>query len=104
MQPLKDIRVLAVTGFLAGPFASMNFARLGAEVIKVELPGKGDPVRGNGPFIGTEGKHPQQQTPEDISTRFVKPNHGVNCLTLNLKHPRGRHMFLDLAVISYVML
>ena len=104
MQPLKDIRVLAVTGFLAGPFASMNFARLGAEVIKVELPGKGDPVRGNGPFIGPEGKHPQQQTPEDISTRFLKRNQGVKSVTLNLKHATGRQMFLDLAKSSDVML
>ena len=104
MQPLKDIRVVAVTGFLAGPYASMNFARLGAEVIKVELPGKGDPVRGNGPFIGPEGKHPQQQTPDDISTRFLKRNQGVKSVTLNLKHPQGRKMFLDLAKSSDVML
>ena len=104
MQPLKDIRVVAVTGFLAGPYASMNFARLGAEVIKVELPGKGDPVRGNGPFIGPEGKHPQQRTPDDISTRFLKRNQGVKSVTLNLKHPQGRKMFLDLAKSSDVML
>ena len=104
MQPLKDIRVVAVTGFLAGPYASMNFARLGAEVIKVELPGKGDPVRGNGPFIGPEGKHPQQRTPDDISTRFLKRNQGVKSVTLNLKHPTGRQMFLDLAKSCDVML
>ena len=48
MEPLKDIKVLAVTVYLAGPFCSMNLARMGAEVIKVEIPGKGDPVRGNG--------------------------------------------------------
>ena len=41
MQPLKDIRVVAVTGFLAGPYASMNFARLGAEVIKVDVARQG---------------------------------------------------------------
>ncbi len=104
MQPLKGIRVVAVTGFLAGPYASMNFARLGAEVIKVELPGKGDPVRGNGPFIGPEGKHPQQQTQDDISTRFLKRNQGVKSVTLNLKHPTGRQMLLDLAKSSDVML
>ncbi len=104
MQPLKGIRVVAVTGFLAGPYASMNFARLGAEVIKVELPGKGDPVRGNGPFIGPEGKHPQQRTPDDISTRFLKRNQGVKSVTLNLKHPTGRQMFLELAKSSDVML
>ena len=48
MQPLGDIRVLAGTVYLAGPFCSMTLARMGAEVIKVEIPGKGDPVRGNG--------------------------------------------------------
>ena len=104
MQPLNDIRVLAVTGFLAGPYASMNLARLGAEVIKVEVPGKGDPVRGNGPFIGSKGKHPQQQTPDDISTRFLKRNQGVKSVTLNLKHPTGRQMFLDLAKSADIML
>ena len=57
MQPLSDLRVLAVTVFLAGPFLSMTLARLGAEVIKVEIPGRGDPVRGNGPFAGP-GRHP----------------------------------------------
>ena len=45
IQPLHDIRVLGVTVFLAGPFLCMNLARLGAEVIKVEVPGRGDPVR-----------------------------------------------------------
>ena len=40
MQPLDDLRVLGVTVFLAGPYLSMNLARMGAEVIKVEVPGK----------------------------------------------------------------
>ena len=44
MQPLSDIRVLAVTVYLAGPFCAMNLARMGAEVIKVEIPGRGDPA------------------------------------------------------------
>ena len=50
MQPLAGIRVLSVTVYLAGPFAAMSLARLGAEVIKIEIPGRGDPVRGNGPL------------------------------------------------------
>ena len=45
MQPLEGIRVLSVTVYLAGPFCAMNLARLGAEVIRVEIPGRGDPVR-----------------------------------------------------------
>ena len=104
MQPLNDIRVLAVTVFLAGPYLSMNLARMGAEVIKVEIPGRGDPVRGNGPFAGPEGVHSTPQTKEDISTRFLKRTQGVKSVTLDLKNPRGRQMFLDLARQSDIVL
>ena len=104
MQPLSDIRVLAVTVYLAGPFCSMNLARFGAEVIKVEVPGRGDPVRGNGPFAGPEGTHSERQTKEDISTRFLKRTQGVKSVTLNLKSPKGQEMFLDLAKTADVVL
>ena len=97
MEPLKDIKVLAVTVYLAGPFCSMNLARMGAEVIKVEIPGKGDPVRGNGPFAGPQGTHAQRQTDADISTRFLKRTQGVKSITIDLKNPKGKQMFLDLA-------
>ena len=97
MQPLNDIRVLAVTVFLAGPYLSMTLARFGAEVIKVEIPGRGDPVRGNGPFAGPEGIHNTPQTEQDIATRFLKRTQGVKSVTLNLRDPRGREMFLDMA-------
>lgn len=103
MQPLSDIRVLAVTGFLAGPYTSMNLARMGAEVIKVEMPGVGDPVRNNGPFIGPKGKNLMPKTDDDISTRFLKRNQGVKSVTLNLKAPEGRQMFLEMAKSSDVM-
>ena len=97
MEPLKDIKVLAVTVYLAGPFASMNLARMGAEVIKVEIPGKGDPVRGNGPFAGPRGTNTQKQTDDDISTRFLKRTQGVKSVTIDLKNPKGKQMFLDMA-------
>ena len=104
MQPLSDIRALAVTVFLAGPYLSMNLARLGAEVIKVEIPGRGDPVRGNGPFAGPEGVHNTPQTELDIATRFLKRTQGVKSVTLNLRDPRGREMFLDMARQSDIVL
>ncbi len=104
MQPLTGIRVLGVTVYLAGPFAAMTLARLGAEVIKVELPGRGDPIRGNGPFAGPEGIHARPSSSEDISTRFLKRAQGVKSLTLDLKHPRGKELFLELAKESDVVL
>ena len=93
MRPLRDLRVLAVTVFLAGPFLSMTLARLGAEVIKVELPGRGDPVRGNGPFAGPEGIVREPPGADYIATRFLKRSQGVKSVTLDLKHPRGGSCF-----------
>ncbi len=97
MEPLKDIKVLAVTVYLAGPFCSMNLARMGAEVIKVEIPGKGDPVRGNGPFAGPKGTSIRPQTDDDLSTRFLKRTQGVKSVTLDLKTAKGKQMFLEMA-------
>ena len=97
MQPLDDIRVLSVTVFLAGPFLSMTLARFGAEVIKIEIPGSGDPIRGIGPFTGPEGINLERKTEEDLSIRFLKRSEGVKSVTLNLKHPEGKAMFLALA-------
>ena len=104
MQPLSGIRVLSVTVYLAGPFASMSLARLGAEVIKVEIPGRGDPVRGNGPFAGPEGTHAQRNSEDDISTRFLKRTQGVKSVTLDLKTDKGKELFLELAKHSDVVL
>ena len=104
MEPLRDVRVLAVTVYLAGPFCAMNLARLGAEVIGVEIPDGGNPVRGMGPFGGPEGTHPVRQTDQDISTMFLKRSQGVKSITLDLKHPKGRDLFLRLAETSDVLL
>ncbi len=104
MKPLEDIRVLSVTVFLAGPFLSMTLARFGAEVIKVEMPGAGDPIRSAGPFHGPKGIHAERQTEDDLSVRFLKRSEGVKSVTLNLKDPEGRRMFLELAKQSDVVI
>lgn len=104
MQPLKDVRVLAVTVFLAGPFLSMTLARFGADVIKVEMPGTGDPVRALGPFVGPNGVNPTKQTEQDIPTKFLKRTQGVKSVTLNLKDPEGRRLFLEMAKQSDVVI
>ena len=104
MQPLEGIRVLSVTVYLAGPFCAMNLARLGAEVIRVEIPGRGDPVRGAGPFARDGGWHDEPQDSNDLSTRFLKRAQGVKSVTLDLKNPQGKQMFLDLAKSCDVVL
>ena len=104
MEPLNDIRVLSVTVFLAGPFLGMTLARFGAEVIKVEMPGGGDPIRSVGPYVGPKGISPDRQTDDDLSIRFLKRSEGVKSVTLNLKDAEGRRMFLELAKQSDVVI
>ena len=103
MAPLSGIRVLGVTVYLAGPFTLVNLARLGAESIKVEVPRFGDPTRGNGPFASPDGYSATPETDKHLSTRFMKRSQGVKSITLNLKHPEGRQMFLDMAEESDVV-
>lgn len=104
ISPLADVRVLSVTVFLSGPFLSMTLARFGAEVIKVEMPGSGDPVRNVGPYTGPNGLAHDRQTDEDLSIRFLKRSEGVKSVTLNLKDPEGRRLFLELAKQSDVLI
>ena len=104
LKPLDDIRVLSVTVFLAGPFLGMTLARFGAEVIKVEMPGAGDPIRNVGPYAGPKGISPDRQTADDLSVRFLKRSEGVKSVTLNLKDPEGRRLFLELAKQSDVLI
>ena len=82
--PLKGIQVLDLTRILAGPYATMILRDLGAEVIKIEQPGVGDEARGIGPFKN------------DFSLYFMSINRGKKSLTLNLKSPRGKEIFMEL--------
>ena len=104
IRPLEGVRVLAVTVYLAGPFLGMTLARFGAEVVKIEMPGSGDPIRSIGPFTGPEGNHPDKRTDDDISMRFLKRSEGVKSVTLNLKDEDGKRLFLDLARQSDVLI
>ena len=91
-QPLKGIRVLDLTRVLAGPYCAMLLGDMGAEVIKVEEPGKGDDTRGWPPFAGGE------------STYFMSVNRNKKSVTLNLKAPEGRELLKKLAKRSDVLL
>jgi crotonobetainyl-CoA:carnitine CoA-transferase CaiB-like acyl-CoA transferase len=76
--PLHGIRVIDLTRVLAGPFCSMSLGDMGAEVIKVEEPDKGDDTRGWPPFANGE------------STYFMSVNRNKKSLTLNMKAPEGQ--------------
>lgn len=83
-RPLKKLRVLELGHFVAAPFATRLLADLGAEVIKIEPPGEGDPARGWG--LAAEGQ----------SIWWSVHGRGKQCITLDLKSDEGRKIALDL--------
>src|SRR6266849_5716346 len=91
-RPLSGVSVLDLTRVLAGPFCSMILGDMGAEVIKIEEPGKGDDTRSWPPFLGGE------------ATYFLAVNRNKQSLTLNLKAPEGRELLKRLVKKSDVVL
>ncbi len=90
--PLSGIVVLDLTHVLSGPFASMTLADLGATVIKVEKPGRGDQTRGTAPFY------------EGMSHYFAALNRNKYSLAIDLKTDAGRDLFRQLAAKADVLL
>jgi len=90
--PLEGIRVLEVGVFMAAPFASMQLADLGAEVIKVEDPRAGDPVRASGPFVDGE------------SSPYLRLNRNKESVALDLKSEAGKQAFLALVTTADVVI
>ena len=89
---LDGITVLDLTRVLSGPYCTMMLADMGARVIKVEQPGKGDDTRGWGPpFQNGE------------SAYFLSINRNKESVTLNIKHPEGRRVLEALIEKSDVL-
>ncbi len=88
-RALEGIRVLDLTNVLSGPFATLHLALLGAEVIKIENPAGGDLARklGNVPKLNKEL----------MGTSFLAQNANKKSITLNLKKPEAREIFMKLA-------
>ena len=87
--PLDDVVVVDLSRALAGPHATMMLGDLGARVVKVEVPERGDDTRGWGPpFVGEEGARE--------STYFLSANRNKESIALDLKAPDGRATLLAL--------
>lgn len=99
IRPLDGLRVLDISRALAGPFCTMMLGDLGADVIKVERPGRGDESRSWGPpFVGT----PNDSYPGE-STYYLAANRSKRSLTVNLKSPEGQEIIQRLAAVSDVL-
>jgi CoA:oxalate CoA-transferase len=84
MLPLSGIKVLDLSRVLAGPYCGMILADLGAYVVKIEIPQKGDDSRAFGPFVNGE------------SSYFMSVNRNKKSITLNLKSAEGKEIFKQL--------
>jgi CoA:oxalate CoA-transferase len=83
-MPLSGINVVDLTRILAGPFCTQLLADLGADVIKIEAPGQGDPVRGQGAIR------------DGLSWYFAQFNRNKRSLTLDLYQDQGKEVLADL--------
>ena len=92
MRPLEGIRVIDLTRVVAGPYCTMMLGDLGAEVIKIEQPGKGDDSRAFAP--------PYQG---DQASYFLSVNRNKKSITLDLKSPAGREILWRLIEAADVL-
>ncbi|WP_337997269.1 CaiB/BaiF CoA-transferase family protein [Oleispirillum naphthae] len=91
--PLAGLKVVDLTTFLSGPYATQIFADLGASVIKVEQPAGGDPTRILPPhFVHGD------------SAYFHSINRNKRSVAVDLKHPEGRGILLDLVAQCDVLI
>jgi len=88
-QALRGVRVLDLTQYIAGPFATKLLAGYGADVVKLERPDGGDPARKLGPFY-------RDEVQPEKSGLFLYLNMEKRGITLNLKHPIGVSIFKEL--------
>jgi len=95
-RPLSGIRVIGLEQYMAGPYCTMLLADAGAEVVKIERPGTGDPRRMMPPFAEKGGNKK--------AAGFMGYNRNKKSLALNLRDPRGQDVFRDLAANADVVL
>ena len=89
---LAGMKVLDLSRVLAAPYCGMLLADMGADVIKIERPGKGDDARGNFPIVNGESGY------------FINLNRNKRGMVLNLKAKEGREIFLKMVEKADVVL
>ena len=96
---LGHVRVLDLSRILAGPWAGQLFADLGAEVIKVERPGRGDDTRGWGPpyLKDADGNDTE-------SAYYLSANRGKRSVAIDITRPEGQALVKELAAQSDILL
>jgi crotonobetainyl-CoA:carnitine CoA-transferase CaiB-like acyl-CoA transferase len=95
-KPLDGVVVVDLTIALAGPYATQLLGALGATVIKVEAPGRGDPARDNAPYLGKDGVRLAREDEDDQSVSMLERGRNKLSVTLDLKHREGLRVFDDL--------
>lgn len=101
-KPLAGLRVLDVGTRIAAPFCAGILGEQGAEVVKIEQPGTGDPMRTIGPFANPSG---WSEEPGDhpYSLFWAVEGRGRKSVTLDLRQPRGQELFRELATHADVL-
>ncbi|MBB2914064.1 crotonobetainyl-CoA:carnitine CoA-transferase CaiB-like acyl-CoA transferase [Streptosporangium becharense] len=103
-RPLDGTIVLDLTTALAGPYATLLLAGLGARVIKIENPlTGGDSSRGNSPYVTREGLRLRRLDEVDMSLSMMLRGRGKESLTINLRTDEGRALLKELAAHADVL-
>jgi CoA:oxalate CoA-transferase len=95
-RPLSGVRVIGLEQYMSAPYCTMLLADAGAEVIKIEMPGRGDPRRSIPPYAtDDQGRR--------VAGGFIGYNRNKKSLALDLRQEAGRQVLTDLARISDVV-
>lgn len=95
-RPLDGVRVVGLEQYMSAPYCTMLLADAGAEVIKVEVPGRGDPRRSIPPYAtGQDGRR--------VAGGYIGYNRNKKSLALNLREQAGRQILKDLVRVSDVV-
>ena len=96
MKPLENIRIISLGQYMSAPYCTMLLADMGAEVIKVERPGKGDPRRGIAPYPDTEDENP-------MGGGFMAYNRNKKSIVIDLRSEEGKEIYRNLVEKSDVV-